>query len=175
MKQYSKRMVIVHWLTLALLIAAWFLGEELAESTDESMATLAGYLVHGAAGAAALLMTLSRLLFRRKDGTPAPVGNGLMDKVATGIHHALYTVLFLLPVSGMMTVLTSDAGKALLAGDVSLLPKDGGYEHVAAHEVHEVLVTVLIVLVAVHLLGAIKHQFIMKDGLMERMSLRRKD
>jgi len=32
----------------------------------------------------------------------------------------------------------------------------------------------LIVLVAVHLLGAIKHQFITKDGLMERMSLRRK-
>jgi cytochrome b561 len=30
------------------------------------------------------------------------------------------------------------------------------------------------VLVAVHLLGAIKHQFITKDGLMERMMLRRK-
>jgi cytochrome b561 len=35
--------------------------------------------------------------------------------------------------------------------------------------------TVLIVLGVVHILGAIKHQFIMKDGLMERMSLRRKD
>lgn len=175
MTQYSKRMVVVHWLTLTLLVAAWFLGEELAESTDENMATLAGYLVHGAVGAAVLLLTLSRLLYRRKDGTPAPVGNGLMDKVATGIHHALYTVLFLLPVSGVMTVIASDAGKALLAGDASLLPKDGGYEHVFAHEVHEVLVTVLIVLVVVHVLGAIKHQFIMKDGLMERMSLRRKD
>lgn len=175
MTQYSKRMVVIHWLTLALLIAAWFLGEELAESTDESMATLAGYLVHGAVGVAVLLLTLSRLLFRRKDGTPAPVGNGLMDKVATGIHHTLYTVLFLLPISGVATVITSDAGKALLAGDASLLPKDGGFEHVSAHEVHEVLVTALIVLVVVHLLGALKHQFIMKDGLMERMSLRRKD
>jgi len=27
MTQYSKRMVIVHWLTLILLVAAWFLGE----------------------------------------------------------------------------------------------------------------------------------------------------
>ncbi len=174
MTQYSTRMVIVHWLTLALLVAAWFLGEELAEATDESKATLAGYIVHGATGAAILLFAVTRLLFRRKDGTPAPVGSGLMDKVATGIHHALYTVLFLLPVSGVVTIVTSDAGKALLAGDANLLPKEEGYEHVFAHGVHEVLVNVLIVLVAVHVLGAVKHQFVMKDGLMERMMLRRK-
>jgi cytochrome b561 len=46
---------------------------------------------------------------------------------------------------------------------------------VFAHEVHEQLVNVLIVLVVIHLFGAIKHQFITKDGLMERMMLRRKD
>jgi len=62
----------------------------------------------------------------------------------------------------------------LLAGDASLLPKEGGFDHVFAHEVHETMVTVLIVLVAVHLLGALKHQFIDKDGLMNRMSLRKK-
>lgn len=28
MTQYSKRMVIIHWLTLVLLIVAWFLGHE---------------------------------------------------------------------------------------------------------------------------------------------------
>lgn len=32
MTQYSKRMVIVHWLTLALLIAAWFLGDVVNEA-----------------------------------------------------------------------------------------------------------------------------------------------
>lgn len=175
MTQYSKRMVIVHWLTLALLVAAWFLGNDLAGATDESKATLAGYLVHMAVGAAVLLLTMTRLMFRSKDGTPPPVGRTMMDKVAKGIHHFLYTVLFVLPVSGMITVLSSDAGKALLAGDANLLPKENGYKHVFAHEVHEVLVNVLIVLVVIHVLGAIKHQFITKDGLMERMMLRRKD
>jgi cytochrome b561 len=174
MTQYSKRMVVIHWLTLALLVAAWFLGEELAEATDDSKATIAAYLVHGLAGGAVLLLTLARLLFRSKDGVPAPMGDTVMDKVAKGIHHLLYTVLFVLPVSGVVTIFTSDAGKALLSGDESLLPKDGGYEHVFAHEMHEVMVNVLIVLVVVHVLGAIKHQFIAKDGLMERMMLRRK-
>jgi cytochrome b561 len=175
MKQYSKRMVIVHWLTLALLITAWFFGDSLAEETDYSKATLAGYITHITVGAAILLLAVMRLIFRSKDGTPPPMGQTAMDKVAKGIHHALYATLFVLPISGVVTLVSGGAGKALLAGNANLLPKKDGYEHVFAHEVHEVLVTVLIVLVVVHVLGAIKHQFIMKDGLMERMKLRRND
>jgi cytochrome b561 len=167
-------MVMVHWLTLGLLVAAFLLGEELAEATDESKATIAGYLFHMLAGGTVLLLTATRLFFRSKDGTPPPMGQTPMDKVAKGVHHLLYTLLFVLPVSGMITVLTSDAIKGLTAGDANLLPKEEGYEHVFAHEVHEVLVTVLIVVAALHILGAIKHQFIDKDGLMERMKLRRK-
>ena len=174
MTHYSKNMVLVHWLTLALLVAAWFLGEELSEATDGNSATIAAYIVHMVVGGAVLLLTVARLYLRKKDGTPPAIGQSAMDKVAKGVHHMLYSVLFLLPVSGVMTVATSDAGRALLAGDATLLPKDGGYDHVMAHEVHEVLVTVLIVLVAVHVLGALKHQFVLKDGLMERMLPRRK-
>ena len=175
MTQYSKRMVIVHWLTLALLIAAWFLGEDLAEATDESKATLAGYMLHMAVGGTVLLLTLYRLYFRSKDGIPAPLGDTPMDKLAKGVHYLLYTVLFVLPVSGVVILLTSKAGSALLAFDVNMLPKEHGYRGVFAHEVHEQLVNVLIALVVVHVLGAIKHQFITKDGLMERMMLRRKE
>lgn len=175
MKQYSKRMVIVHWLSLALLVGAWLLGEELSEATEEGMASIAAYVAHAAVGAAVLLFTLARLVFRSADGVPPPMGATLMDKVAKGIHHALYTLLILLPVSGTMTLLTSGAGKALLSGDATQLPTEAVYEGVMALEVHEALVSVLILLVVVHVLGALKHQFVMKDGLMERMSLRRKD
>lgn len=175
MKQYSKRMVIAHWLTLLLVIAAWYLGDSLADATDESKATIAGYVVHISVGALILLVTLSRLFFRANDGVPPPTGTTLIDKVAKGIHHALYTVLVLIPVSGVVILLTSSAGKALLAGDANMLPKEHDFHEVFAHEVHEQLVNLLIALVVVHVLGAIKHQFIDKDGLMERMSLHRKD
>ncbi len=172
MTQYSKRMVIVHWLTLALLVAAWFLGESVHDARHEAGATLAGYIAHALLGGAVLLLAVMRLLFRSKDGVPAPVSNTAMDKVAKGIQHLMYLVLFLLPVSGTMQIVTSDVSRALLAGDASLLPKK--FEGVVAHGVHEYLVTVLIVLVMVHMLGALKHQFVVKDGLMERMMLRRK-
>ncbi|MGA8862927.1 MAG: cytochrome b/b6 domain-containing protein [Gallionella sp.] len=175
MMQYSKRMVMVHWLTLALLVVAWYLGDSLGDATDDSKATLAGYVVHIAVGGTVLLLTLFRLFFRCKDGVPAPIGNTAMDKLAKGIQHLLYAILLLLPISGIMTVFTSTAGKALLAGDASLLPKEHGYHHVFAHAVHEQLVNVLIALVVLHILGAIKHQFLMKDGLMKRMTLSKKD
>lgn len=174
MTQYSKSMVLVHWLTLVMLAAAWFLGEELADATDENSATLAGYLAHLLIGGSVLLLTAARLYFRGKHGTPAPLGDSAMDKVAKGIHHMLYTVLFLLPVSGFVTVMSSDAARALSTGDASLLPKEGGYDAIIAHDVHEILVNLLIALVAVHVLGALKHQFVLKDGIMDRMMLRRK-
>ncbi len=174
MTQYSKRMVIAHWLTLLLLIAAWFFGHELDEARHETGgASLAGYLVHASVGASILLLVFARLYFRRKDGTPPPMGDTPMDKVAKGIHHLLYAMLILLPVSGVATVATSKVCDAIKAWDPALLPRK--FDGVLAHDVHETLVTVLIVLVLVHVLGAIKHQFMMDDNLMERMSLRRKD
>ena len=42
---------------------------------------------------------------------------GELDKVAKGIHYALYAALILVPVSGMMQILTSDVYAALTAWD----------------------------------------------------------
>ena len=172
MTQYSKRIVIIHWLTLALLIVAWFLGENAHDARHDKVATLMDYYVHVSVGGTILLLTLTRLFYRNVDGTPPAMGNTPLDKAAKVAHYLLYTLLVLLPVSGVLQVVTSDLGKALLSGDVTLLPKN--FDGVIAHDVHEILVTTLIVLVAMHLLGAIKHQFIDKDGLMKRMSPRRK-
>ena len=155
MTQYSRRMVIVHWLTLALLVAAWFLGEELDEARHEAGATIASYVVHALVGGAVLLFTLARLYFRGRDDVPPPIGESLMDKVAKGVHYGLYAALVVLPVSGVMTVVNSDVGKALMSGDAALLPKK--FSGVPAHDAHEMLVTAMIVLMAVHVLGAFKH------------------
>ena len=175
MTQYSKRIVIIHWLTLALVIAAWFLGDMLAEATDDNKATLTGYVIHILVGGTILLLTLARIYFRRSDGTPPLLADSAINQtVAKTVHYTLYTLLILLPVSGIATLISSGAATALLSGNASLLPKEDDYKDLLALEVHETLVTVLIVLVVLHILGAVKHQFIMKDGLMNRMSWRKK-
>ena len=169
MTQYSNRMVIVHWLSLVLLIAAWILGENLDEARHEGAATITGYVAHALVGGVILLLTVARLVFRRKDGVPPPLGNTPADKLATLIQSGLYLVLLVLTLSGIVIMFTSDVGTAILTGNVALLPAK--FEGVFAHEVHEVLVNVLIALTALHLLGALKHQFLMKDNLIGRMWL----
>jgi cytochrome b561 len=171
---YSKRMVIIHWLTLLLLIVAWYLGDALIDARIEKNATLIGYFAHALMGGAILLLTILRMTFRGVDGTPPPVGNSVMDIVARGVHHGLYVLLILLSITGFMTLLTSTVGMALVTNTAILLPAEYTGPSVIPHSVHEILVTVMMVVVLVHILGAIKHQFIMKDGLMRRMSLRRK-
>lgn len=174
MVPYSRRLVIIHWLTLALLIVAWYLGDALVDARIEKDATLIGYFAHALMGGAILLLTILRMTFRGVDGTPPPVGNSVMDIVARGVHHGLYVLLILLSITGFMTLLTSTVGMALVTNAAILLPAEYTGPSLIPHSVHEILVTVMMVVVLVHILGAIKHQFIMKDGLMRRMSLRRK-
>ncbi|MDX8384928.1 MAG: cytochrome b/b6 domain-containing protein [Gallionella sp.] len=173
MTQYSKRMVILHWLTLALIIAAYFLGENAHDARHDGGTTIIDYFLHIMVGVSVLALTLGRLMARKIDGVPPAAGKTAMDKVAKGIHHFLYAVLILLPFSGSMQVLTSDVGKALWAGEATMLPEK--FDGVIAHEVHEIMVQVLMAIVVLHILAALWHQFILKDGLLERMSLKKKD
>ena len=174
MEPYSRRMVIAHWLTLALLLAAWYLGEMLVDARMEKTAPLVGYFAHALLGGAILLLTMMRLIFRSVDGAPPPVNNSLLEIVGRGVHYGLYILLVLLSVSGFMVVLMSSVGAALVTGGAIVLPDEYAGPSAIPHLVHETLVTAGIVVVALHVLGAGRHQFIIRDGLMRRMSLRRK-
>jgi cytochrome b561 len=172
---YSKRMVVIHWLTLALLVIAWYLGDTLVDERNERSATLAGYLVHALVGGSVLMVTAMRMIYRSVDRMPQLASNSLMNMMAIGIQHWLYLLLVLIPLTGFMTLLTSRVGEALVTVNAKLLPEKFTGPSVISNVSHDLLMTVLMVVVAIHVLGAAWHQFIMKDGLMRRMSLRRKD
>lgn len=171
---YSKRIVVIHWLTVVLLVVGWYLGDMLADARNGNSATLTGYYAHVLAGGTVLILTLLRWTFRSVDGAPPPAGHSLMDLAARGVHYGLYILLVLLATTGFMTVLTSGVGPALLKANAALLPAKYIGPATVPHVAHEILMNALIVMAAAHILGAIVHQFILKDGLMKRMSLRGK-
>jgi len=173
-QQYSKRMVIIHWLTLLLLLVTWYLGDMLETDRLAKSSTLIGHVAHMAAGISVLFLTILRLTFRGVDGTPPLVSQSLMDIVAKGVHMFIYALLMALPASGMIVAMTSSVGWALLAGDASMLPVEYTGPGVVTRAAHDFLFTVLLVVLAVHILGALKHQFILKDNLLKRMTLPKK-
>ena len=92
-------------------------------------------------------------------------------------HLALYALLFLLPLTGWALISTS--GKpSLLFGytDIPLIPWLSGLsgdEKKSYHDLfegaHEVLANALLVPIAAHVAAALRHAFVLKDGVFSRM------
>ena len=105
---------------------------------------------HVAGGIIVLLLVLWRLSIRRRRGVPdlPPNGNPVLDVIAKWTHSLLYLAMLLVPISGAAAWF-------------------GGAE--AAGEAHGMFFNILLALVILHSFGAIYHQYIKKDGLMDRM------
>jgi len=171
MKQYSTRLASIHWLTLLLFIAAFYLGHEI-DDTDVAASKMSLYPVHFIIGYLVLILTLIRAYFIRKDGKPAAIegGSAIANKVAAGIHYLLYFLLIALPVSGFIMIYTTGVAAALKANDASKLPD---LEKFAIHDIHGTIVTILLLTIALHALAALYHQFILKDNLIRRIAIKR--
>lgn len=154
-KGYSRGQIGLHWL-VAILIAAQFLfsdGIEEAWSAfeDGGAATFSLMVgVHVVVGVLVLLAGLWRIQLRRTRGVPdAPANDPPLQKLAAHVAHlALYALMILLPISGLVAWF----GGVLAAG-----------------EAHQLLKMALIVVVVVHAAAAVYHQYIVKDGLLKRM------
>ncbi len=170
MKQYSLRTAIIHWVVFLLIIAAFFVGHQLDESTDAAQ-KLSLFPVHFLVGNVILLLVLARIYFRKKDGEPAPANaNPLLNKLAAAIHYGLNISVIAIVVSGFVTVAQSGVVQALKAGDPTLVPD---FSKVGAKEFHELFIAVALVLAAVHVAAAVYHQVVLKDGLMRRIMIKR--
>ena len=171
MKQYSVRLAIIHWLTLLLFIAAVYLGHTLDEM-KVAADKLQLYPIHFIVGNFVFVLTLIRAYFLFKDGKPVPIegGSAIANKVATGIQHLLYLLLIALPVSGMIMINSTGILNALQLHDASKLPD---LEKFAIHDVHGILVGILVLTIGLHVLGALKQQFVLKNNLLRRMAIKR--
>jgi cytochrome b561 len=170
MKQYSKRIAILHWLIFALIIAAVFMAVQIKDTKDE-MQRLSMYPIHFLIGDLVLLLTLLRIYFRKKDGEPAPANaNPLLNKVASLTHALTNLTVIAVAISGIVTVATSGLIDALKTHDPDLLPD---FHTVAAKEFHEFFLGTLFLLVIFHVAAALYHQFIVKDNLLRRIMVRR--
>lgn len=170
MKQYSKRTAILHWLIFLLVVAAFFLGHQLDESKDGAQ-KLTLFPFHFLIGDLILILVLVRIYFRKVDGEPAPANaNPLLNKVAAATHMLLNLSLIATAITGGITVVTSGVIEALKKSDPTLIPD---FEHVGAKEFHELFITVMLLLLAFHVVAALYHQFIVRDNLIRRIMIKR--
>lgn len=168
---YSGVSIFLHW-TIALLV----IGQvALIMISDEVSGSDRGFWIglHKSGGLTILVLTLVRLAWRLKEPwIPLPVDTPGWQKVAARVTHVgFYVLLLAMPLVGWAA--SSAAGRGIEwygLFDWPLLPIGGGRD-VARDlmDLHSLAAKAMYVLIALHILGALKHQFIDRDNEVRRM------
>lgn len=91
------------------------------------------------------------------------------DRLAAGVHLALYAIMIAMPSLGWLAL--SADGKAVAAFGFQLPPLIGPNEALAEQlkEVHETVGTIAYWLVGAHAAAALFHHYVLRDGVLRRM------
>lgn len=152
---YTRSQIILHWLVAVLIVPQFVFHDAISAAFGAVMKGETPVItpfvpLHVVTGVLILALVVWRLVLRRSAGVPeAPAGGSpLQEMIAKSVHHGLYTVLVLMVVSGG---LANFAHLGFAAG------------------AHKALKLLLLLLVALHVAGALKQQFIQKTNIMDRM------
>ena len=178
---YSTVAVILHWLIAGLIIWNVLIGW----SADElrGMEKLARLQSHKTIGITILLLSVARLIWRLTHRPPVlnPHMKPWERFLAHLVHWSLYAVMIGLPLSGWAM---ASASKLVTIYPIMLGPVEGPAMsfltnrppdqmrdvHEVLEEAHHLLAKLIVyVLVPLHILGALKHQFIDRQDELHRM------
>lgn len=168
-RRYHTALVTLHWLLAAGLIFALGLGtfalDPLPNSSPDKIGALKGHMI---VGVTILLLMLARLVVRLKTAHPvaASTGNALLDKLAPLAHWALYLLVFIMAASGISTALLAGLPEIVFGG-VGTLPAD--FKGLLPRAAHGIVAKLLMLTIALHVMAALYHQFVRRDGLLARM------
>ena len=168
--RYTAAAIALHWLLALAIVGAFSLGLYMAD-LPLSPQRVKLYNWHKWAGVTILALSALRLLWRLTHRPPpdAPMA-AWQQRAAHLAHGGLYLLFFAVPLMGW--AYSSAAGFPIVWFGVlplpDLLPVDKALA-LAIKPVHGWLAWTLMVLVALHVAAALKHQFIERDGLIARM------
>ena len=177
---YTPIAKLLHWLIFALLVAqfsvAWTMPHIGRNTVPETLINL-----HFSSGILVLGLAVVRLAWRWTHIEPAPL-DGLPPWQVTSaraVHFILYMLLFVLPILGWVNA-SYRGFQASFFGIFELPPlvhrRSPGFDWTG--DVHAFLSNyVLLAVIALHVLVALHHALIRKDGVWQRMlpSMRRRN
>ena len=171
--RYSLVAMAFHWI-LAILISLNFMGAWASEDLPkaERLVAMNG---HKAMGITILLLTLARIGWRLAHHPPALLDSLKAWEIALAkvVHALAYAFMLAVPLAGWAMHSAASKGAPVAMFDVFAMPAlPVGTDKAAAglfHELHETFATLLLALIAVHVLAAIKHVALDRDGTMRRM------
>lgn len=171
-KRYTSVAITLHWLIALAIIFMLWLGWNMQGSE-------ARYQLHKSLGITILVLTTARIGWRLLNPPPdLPADlSGLERIISRAVHIGFYALLVIMPLSGWLLVSTTydfDVTTVLYGTLVwPDLPFVGGLTnksgHAAVETAHEIMARLMLLLLVLHVAGALKHQFAAETGVIHRM------
>jgi len=172
--QFAVRSRILHWLMAVMLLAMLFIGVSMVGSLGNYHCLLA---IHRPLGIAILLVAIVRVVNRKL--TPLPPFLDTMPererRLSSASEMLLYTLMFALPLVGW-SMLSAGSYPIVLFGSLHLPPilPASPTLYAVLRRTHTVLAYLLFATFIAHLSGVLFHTLALKDGLLRRMTWKRK-
>lgn len=160
--RYATSQIAVHWLAAALIVFLLVTGTFVLAEMPNTAEKVGNFRIHMILGALAASLVVARVLLRRRKPQPPAV---VAEKWAHLGHMGLNLLVLVLAMSGVVLALQS----GVLAAVLGSAPLPESLEGWTLRKVHGLTSRLLMALVAVHVLAALYHQWIVKDGLLLRM------
>lgn len=170
--RYSTVSIVLHWSIFVLIFANATFGGWM-EDADQSE-KLGYYQLHKSVGITVLALSLFRLGWRVAHPWPAFPGDMPMWErlLARGTHVIFYVLMIGAPLLGWAAASAGGAPEVPLYGAVPApnlpLPQSSGLAETLGGA-HKLMVKAIYVVLALHVLGALKHHFFDKDIVLHRM------
>ena len=167
--RYHPALVVLHWVLALFIIAALALGAlVLVKIPNSSPMKIEALRSHMTGGLAILAMMLIRLVIRMRSAHPAPAsaGHPLLDRLAWASHRLFYGTVAAMAGSGIIMALQTGLFDTVFLGHGNL-PQD--FWAFSIRSVHYAVSRVLMTLIAVHIVAALYHALVLRDGLLRRM------
>ncbi len=189
---YTKTAKVLHWLIaigiFVMFGIGWFMADlpkEVPKQTAFDVFDLSIYTwqsteaisprnfyfnLHKSLGVTIFALIIIRVLWRLSHKPPALLASykEFERKLAKGTHYLLYLLMVALPLSGLIMVIYGKYGVKWfgidLFGGLDSKPMRDAFK-----EVHEIIGLIILAVLALHILGALKHKFIDKDETLSRM------
>lgn len=169
---YRYPAIILHWLAALLVGGTFALGLLMTDIPGLTPTKLKYFSWHKWIGLTVLLTMLPRIAWRLLCAVPAmPASMSSWQQRAAHLAHlTLYALLLAVPVSGLLY--SQAAGVPVVLFGVfdipALIAPDPGWKALLK-SAHWLLNYTLLALVCLHVLAALKHQFVDRDNLLSRM------
>lgn len=172
MLRYTKTAMLLHWLMAFLIVSAFALGVTMTDIPGLTPTKLRYFSWHKWLGITILGLACARLLWRLSHPAPPypPAMQQWQKQAAHALHLLMYALIFAVPVSGYFYSLA--AGVPVVYLGVIPLPvlMEANQEWKPILKlVHYCLNVTLLAGFCVHVLAALKHQFIDRDGIFKRI------